>query len=75
VTPSTPIDPVFEQALREMTARVQHLIREAGKIAAQWEQNRIKAIVGRFEDYDERGNAVLVDLILDEIEREDKGEE
>ena len=65
-----PIDPVFERSLQSTLVQIKGLIRTAGELGAKNELNRIRKIVERFEDYDDRGSACLVDEILGAIGEE-----
>ena len=62
-----PIDPVFEQALREALGIFKELLREQARI----ERVRIRKIVESHEDDDPRPPGVLVDQILEEIGGDD----
>lgn len=62
-----PIDPTFERALQQSIANLRELLRTTQTVSAKLERDRIRAVVEMFEDYDERGNAALVEAILEEI--------
>jgi hypothetical protein len=62
-----PIDPVFERDLQATLVRIKGFIRTAGELATKNERERIRLLVEKFEDYDNRGSAVLVDEILGAI--------